>query len=107
MPGPIDACAMSTGAIVALVSLSNASRNSFFNRLVNSRLPKNLFAKGLFRHAKTIDDAKAFDSCERIRLPISVRIGNVAVIWKPARIIEVNMVSQPVDAESDSCCLNA
>ena len=80
MPGPIAACAMSTGAIVAFCISANALFNVVFNSRKNSPFPQCLFSGERFRHASTIDDAKAFDSWERIRLFISVRIGKVAVI---------------------------
>ena len=59
-------------------------------------------SSGRGRSARTIEEARAFVPTERIRPPRSLRIGQVAVIAQPERIMPSSSVSQPVEAVPSS-----
>ena len=63
------------------------------------------------RQTRIMLDARALESMPRMRLPNSVRIGQVPVVAKPARTVASRNVSQPVlavpSAPSFSACLKA
>ena len=63
------------------------------------------------RQTRTMLEARALVPLATVRLAISVRIGQVPVMLKPARMMAESMVSQPVEAvassSSVSLCLKA
>src|SRR5690606_17504839 len=114
MPGPILACARSTGAILPENISIRAFGNSSRRESENARRDVVGASWGRGRHTNTIDDAKAF----RITFtPVvnSVRIGHVPLIANPALMRLVSIVSHPVLAAlseppvtfSVSACLKA
>ncbi|OPZ54443.1 MAG: hypothetical protein BWY91_01649 [bacterium ADurb.BinA028] len=110
IPGPIAACARSTGAMLPCWSSRSAPGS---RSLRAARKPRRVVASacsGRGRQARTTDEASALVSRPTIRLLNSVRIGQVAVTMSPASMRPLSMVSQPVEAVpsvSDSACLKA
>ena len=100
MPGPMMAWLKSTGATGELtpprVISSSASGSVAFNSRKNSRRPTVGASAGRLRQTSTILEASALVPEPIMRLPSSVRIGQVPVMAKPARITASRKVSQPV-----------
>ena len=98
IPGPIDAWARSTGAMLPCWSVRSASGISRL-RLATKSLRVVIPASAVAgRQTRTIDEARAFVPLAIIRLPSSVRIGQVPLIEKPELNKPSSIVSQPVDA---------
>src|SRR6266545_3030863 len=98
MPGPIAACARSTGAILPCCNSRRAGASSFLSVDRNSRREAEGAFSGRGRQTSTIEDARAFVPLPTFLVFISERIGQVPVITKPAFTMPSNIVSQPVDA---------
>ena len=96
MPGPIDACLRSTGAMPPAFNLLRASGNSSLSASTNSRRVAMGALAGRVRHASTMLDARAFAPSATGRLLSSVRIGQVPLMANPASIAAPRKVSQPV-----------
>lgn len=112
MPGPIDACARSTGATLPCWSAVTAVASSRLSAAMKSLRETAGASTGRGRHTRTIEDASAFEPLATIRLPSSLRMGHVPVTAKPAPMSASSIVSEPVDATdpsppSVSVCLNA
>lgn len=114
MPGPMADCARSTGAMLDERSSSMAACSSRLSAITKSRRVPMGAPSGRLRHTSTMEDARAFLPEAIFRLAISVRIGQVPVIEKPARMMAESIVSQPVEAVdstsfevSVSLCLKA
>ena len=115
MPGPMIACDRSTGATGEFtpprVISSRASGSTALSSRMNSRLLTVLASLARLRQTKMMLDASAFAPEPTIRFPSSVRIGQVPVSAKPARITASRNVSHPVlDVPASplvSLCLNA
>src|ERR1039457_4685229 len=79
MPGPIAACARSTGAMLPFCRLRSACGSSFLSEARKSLRVVIGAAAGRGRQARTIEDARAFVPLATGRLLNSLRIGHVAV----------------------------
>src|SRR5699024_8807066 len=99
-----------TGAILPCCSSLSAGGSSDLRMPRKRRLSMVVAFSGLGRSARTIDEARALVPTLSI-LPVrSLRIGHVAVMAQPPRIMPSRRVSQPVDdspPDIDSDCLNA
>ena len=103
MPGPMAACARSTGAMLPRCRWASATGNSALSAVTNSRR----VAVGAFGRARAADEDDAggegvgadADACGLLS---SVRIGQVPLMAKPARITASRKVSQPVLAVPSS-----
>src|SRR5690606_17400956 len=98
IPGPIAACAKSTGAILAACIVFIALGNSLRSSRKKSRRVVEIADSARGRHERTMDEARALAPSPMLLVARSVRIGHVAVIANPDLINPSNMVSQPVDA---------
>ncbi|MFC7765766.1 hypothetical protein [Leucobacter soli] len=110
IPGPMAACARSTGATLPCCRARNASGNVARSSAEKLRRSIGGASSGRGRSARTIEDARALVPLAIMRLLSSERTGHVAVIDQPARIMLPRIVSQPVEAwplASTSDCLNA
>jgi hypothetical protein len=88
--------------MLLLWSFCSAKRNSLLSSARKLRRVQPVASSGRFRHTNTTEDASAFDPLARALPIISVRIGHVPVIAKPARIREESIVSQPVEEVASS-----
>ena len=79
MPGPMAAWAKSTGAMLPCCIWRSASGNSAFRASTNSRRVATGASAGRGRHTRTMLEARALVPIPTIRLPSSVRIGQVPV----------------------------
>ena len=98
IPGPMALWARSTGAMLLLCSFCRAGRSSRRNSAIRLRRVVLGASAGRLRQTSTMEEARAFVPCATDLPGLSVRIGHVPVIVKPARMIAVNIVSQPVEA---------
>ena len=89
----------------------SASGKTALSSRMNSRRLTVAASVSRLRQTRTMLEASAFESAPRIRLLSSVRMGQVPVREKPARITASRNVSHPVlwvpDSSSVSACLNA
>ena len=102
MPGPMADCARSTGAMLLRWSFCSAGRSSRFSSAIKPRRVVWGASAGRFRHTSTMEEARALELMAIARTDISVHIGHVPVMAKPARIMALSMVSQPVEAVLES-----
>ena len=65
---------------------------------IKERREQEALSSGRLRQTSTMEDANALVLLATERLAISVRIGHVPVMAKPALMIAESMVSQPVEA---------
>ena len=102
MPGPMADCAKSTGAMLLRWSFCSAGRSSRFSSAIKPRRVVWGASAGRLRHTSTMEEARALVPDAMERFAISVRIGHVPVMAKPARMMALSMVSQPVEAVLES-----
>ncbi|OPZ30761.1 MAG: hypothetical protein BWY99_02918 [Synergistetes bacterium ADurb.BinA166] len=110
IPGPMEACARSTGAIEEAVISSSASGSARFSSRRNS-LRETVGAEGpRRRQTRTTEEARALAPIPTGLLLSSVRIGHVPVTAKPASSTASRNDSQPGEVVSFpfvSDCLKA
>jgi hypothetical protein len=114
IPGPMDACARSTGAMLPHWRSDNATGSSFFREAINSRRVASGASEGLGRQTRTIEEARALVPIATLLTLLSLLIGHVPCIEKPEFSKPFNMVSQPVEdivvsfsSSLSSACLKA
>ena len=108
MPGPMAACARSTGAMSPCMSVRRAPGSSDFMRWTKARWVVVGASLGRGRQARTIDEARALVPWESILFVSSLRTGHVAVTSQPAPMRPSSSVCQPVEVFPSlplSCCL--
>ena len=77
MPGPIAACAMSTGAMALAWRVVSAGGSSRLSARRNSARLTLAASSGRLRQTRTIEEASALVPRPIMRLASSVRIGHV------------------------------
>src|SRR5699024_6462798 len=97
MPGPMAACARSTGAIGLWIRVRSAAGRSDFKAATNARRVVLGASDDRGRHANTMDEASALVPLAIIRFDNSLRNGHVAVTSQPLAISPSSKVCQPVD----------
>ena len=107
MPGPMADCAKSTGAMLLSCNFFKAGRSSRFSSAIRLRRVACGASAGRLRHTSTMEDASALVPDAMERFAISVRMGHVPVMAKPALMIALSMVSQPVEAVCFSASLSS
>ena len=110
MPGPMAAWARSTGAMPPLRRVSTASGR--VRRSSRMRLRRSVMgaSSGRGRSTRTMEEARALVPEATMRFPSSERMGQVAVMLQPERIMPSRIVDQPVDVRPStlvSDCLKA
>src|SRR5512136_1279348 len=96
IPGPIADCARSTGAMLPRRRWARAAGSSDLSELTNSRRVAVGALEALGRQTRTMLEARALVPELIMRLLNSVRIGQVPLMPKPARITAWRKVSEPV-----------
>src|SRR5260221_2693114 len=95
MPGPMAACAKSTGAMLPRWRWANATGSSALSAVRNSpRVAVGAFV-GRGRQTRMMLEARAVELIPRDLVARSVLIGQVPLRAKPARITAPRNVSQP------------
>ena len=96
MPGPMAACARSTGAMLPRWRWTSATGSSALSAATNSRRVAVGASAARLRQTRTMLEARALVPMPSMRFLRSVRIGQVPLMAKPARITASRKVSQPV-----------
>ena len=93
IPGPMADCAKSTGAMLLSCSFFRAGRNSRRRMLMRLRRVVWGASSGRLRQTSTMEEARAFVPWAIVLTLLSVRMGHVPVMAKPAFTTALSIVS--------------